>query len=93
MNRVSVDTAAPAVKKFLRDLPAAPNGVELELAGQVIGRFLPASELSNVETTALLKRGRELVQRARQRNRGVAARVLEREVQKAVDEVRRQRRT
>lgn len=93
MNRVSVDTAAPAVKRFLRNLPVTPNGVELELAGEVIGRFLPAKELSDSEKTALLKRGRELVQRARQRNRGVAARVLEREVQKAVAEVRQQRRT
>ncbi len=91
MQRIQIDRAAPAVKKFLRSLPLTPNGVQLELAGQVIGQFLPPSEFSAVEKAAVIARGRELVKRARQRNKGVPARVLEREVHEAVKEVRQRR--
>lgn len=90
--RVKLDTATSAVKDFLRGLPLIPNGVELELAGKVIGRFMPPEELSDPEKSALLARGRELVQRARQRNQGVPARILERDIRKAVTEVRRRQR-
>src|SRR5262245_6169111 len=92
MKRINVDNAAPAVKEFLRRLPLSANGVELELGGRIIGKLIPPSELSQGEKAALMARGKELVQRARQRNRGVSARALQREVDDAVNEVRRRQR-
>lgn len=89
MKRIKVDKAAPAVREFLRGLPFAANGVELELGGRVIGKLIPPSELSDTEKAALFARGRELVKRARARNKGVPARVLQREVDNAVSAVRR----
>jgi hypothetical protein len=92
MKRVKVDSAAPAVKEFLRGLPLTANGVELELGGRVIGKLIPPSALSEHEKAALIARGRELVKRARARNKGVPARVLQRDVDSAVREVRRRQR-
>ena len=40
------------------------------------------------EREALIERGRQLLRKSRDRNREVPARVIEREVQAAVDEVR-----
>jgi hypothetical protein len=92
MRRIKLDSAAPAVKKLLRHLPAQPHGVELELGGEVIGTLLPPPGLSEAEKAALRARGRALVQRARRLNKGVSARVLEREVDQAVREARTRRR-
>ena len=91
MKRIKLDKAAPAVQQFVRDLPVAPNGVELELAGKVIGRLIPPTGLAEPERAALIARGRELVERARAQSKGVPSRILEREVREAVDEVRRRR--
>ena len=57
-------------------LSSRPNGVEVELDGAVIGRLLPPASLSVAEQAALLTRGRELVRRARQKNKGAPARLL-----------------
>lgn len=94
MKRIKLDGVAPAVKRFLRSLPLTKNnGVELELGGQVIGHLIPPMGLADTDKAAVIARGRELVQRARSRNRGVPARVLEQEVRQAIDKVRgRQRR-
>lgn len=90
MKRVNVDGAVAAVKEFLRELPLGPNGVELELDGRIIGRFVP--ELSAAEKAALIARGRELVQRSRKRNETVSTRALAQKVHPAVRQVRRRRR-
>jgi hypothetical protein len=93
MSRVILDKAAPAVKKFVQRFSLGPEGVELELAGRVIGKFVPASQLSEAEIAEVIARGRALVRKARARNEGVPARIIEREVRQAVAEVRgRQRR-
>lgn len=91
MKRVKLDTAAPAVKEFVRGLRVGVDGVELELDGQVLYKLIPPSQLSEAEKEALLEKGRELVRRARERNKGVPAKVLAREARQAVDEVRRRR--
>jgi hypothetical protein len=90
MRRVPIDSTGSDVKEFLRSLPLQSGGVELELEGQVICNVLPpGGQLSESEKSALLERGRELVRRSRQRNAGVPERVIEEEVARAVDEVRR----
>lgn len=92
MTRVILDRAPPAVKKFVQDLPIGPEGVELELAGKVIGKLIPAFQLSEAEKGRLIARGRALLRKARNRNKGVPARVIEREVRQAVAEVRGRKR-
>lgn len=93
MSRISIDDASADVKEFLCSLPLTAEGAELELNGRVICKVIPARQYSEEEKQALFARGRELVRRAQRRNRGVPARVLEREVREAVDEVRRRKQT
>jgi hypothetical protein len=88
MTHISLDGENDFVKQFVRSLPIKSEGVDLELDGRVICKVVPPhEEIKN----ALIERGRELVRRARERNRGVPASVIEREVRDAVDEVRRQK--
>ena len=90
MQRVTIDSASPGVKDFIRSLSLQGEGVELELEGRVICNVVPpGNELSEAEKAILFQRGRDLVRRSRQRNSGVPERVIEKEVARAVDEVRR----
>lgn len=63
--------------------------IELMLDDNIVAKIVSPTELSGQEAAALLARGRELVRRARERNKGVPAKVIEREVRQAVNEVRR----
>ena len=49
---------------------------------------LKLDQLSEAEKARLLQEGRELVRRARERNRGIPARTIAREVRNAVKQVR-----
>lgn len=88
MIRVNLDEATKDVQQFIRDLPIEREGVELELAGQVVCEIVPPRSLSETERALLVNRGRELARRARARNQGVSAAVIESDVREAVDEVR-----
>ena len=92
MKRIKLDKAALAIKQFVRELPVAPNGVELEIAGKVIGTLIPPTGFAESDRAALIARGRELVKRARARNTGVSARTLEREIREAIAEIRERQR-
>jgi hypothetical protein len=93
VKHIDLDRADERVKDFVRTLPIEPDGVELKLNGKVICKVVSPQHLTTDERDAILARGRELVRRARERNKGVPAKIIEREVQEAVDEVRgRQRR-
>jgi hypothetical protein len=89
MIRINLDATVPAVKEFFRRLPLSPDGVELELEGQVVCTVSPP--FSKAEKNALIERGRELVRRARERNKNVPSAVLQREVEEAVAQVRLRR--
>lgn len=91
MKRVSLDTATTAVKTFVRSLPIDTEGVELELDGRVLCEVLPPRSISPDERESLIVRARALADRARMRNKDVPARVIEREVRQAVNEVRRRK--
>jgi hypothetical protein len=93
MKRVNLDRAPPAVKQFVSTLPLESEGVELELNGRALCRVLPPGQLSEAEKKALIDERWRLIRQARERNRGVPARVIEREVQEAVEQVRRRRRS
>ena len=88
MTQISLDGENDFVKQFVRALPIKSEGVDLELDGRVICKVVPPHE--EIEN-ALIERGRALVRRARSANRGVPARLIEREVRDAVDEVRRRK--
>jgi hypothetical protein len=64
MKRVSVDTAAPAVKKFICSLAIDANGVEVTLGGNVVCRIIPPAQLSDAEKAAQLAEVRRLLREA-----------------------------
>ena len=88
MKRVTLDTADTAIQDFVRGIAGQTHGVELELDGQVICKVIPVVQFSPAERDALIRERRDLMRRARERNKGVPQRVLEREIREAVDEVR-----
>ena len=92
MQKLDLDAADPAVKQFFRSLPSDPEGLELVLGGDVVCKIVGPQELTQPQKEALFARGRELVRLARDRNKGVSAREIERDVQQAVDEVRGRKR-
>ena len=93
MNRVKLDDQAAAVKKFVRSLPLEPEGVELELNGRVMCRVVSPNLLSDKEKKALFGRVADQLKRSHDRNRRVPTRTIEREVSKAVKQVRSRRRS
>lgn len=88
MHRVKLDTAPPAVKKFVRTLPLDPEGVELELNGEIVCKVIGPHQLTEADRAALLDKVTKQIRRAHLRNKDVPARVIEREVRQAVEEVR-----
>jgi hypothetical protein len=92
MKRLRLEKTPLAVQQFIRSLVDRPEVVEFEENGRVLLRILAAPQLSTKNKTALLQQGRELIRRARERNRDVPARALEKEVRQAVNTVRRKSR-
>ncbi len=92
MKRLKLDTAVPAVKKFLSSLPLAGGGVELELGARIVCKVVPPSQISEAQKQALISERRQLIRRAQERNKGVPDRVIAREVREAVNLVRRKQR-
>jgi len=89
MKRLRLENTPRAVQKFVRSLVGHPEVVEFEENGRVLLRILAAPQLSTKNKTALLQEGRELVRRARERNRDLPGHTLEKEVRQAVNSVRR----
>jgi hypothetical protein len=92
MKHIVIDQQNEQVRQFIRSLPLEPDGVEIELDGQVVCKVIAPHQLSDAERDAALKRGWDLIEQAGERNKGVPAKAIEREVQQAVDEVRRRER-
>jgi hypothetical protein len=88
MKHMTIDEQDERVRQFIRSLPIDPEGVELELDGQVICKVIGPNQLSDEERDAVLNRGWELIEKAHERNKGVPAKVIEREVRQAVKKVR-----
>lgn len=88
MQRVKLDSAATAVKKFVRSLPIGPEGIELELDGKVVCKIISSSRLGDGERDALMISVKRALQKSRDRNRGVPASKLAAEVDRAVESVR-----
>ncbi|MEX2142677.1 MAG: hypothetical protein WD894_25710 [Pirellulales bacterium] len=92
MHRVSLDSASRSVREFFKKLPIDLDGVEIEAAGKVLCKVIPSHQLSDAEKQCLIDRARELMRRSQERNKGVPARVIEREIRDAIDEVRGRKR-
>jgi hypothetical protein len=88
MKRVNVDTASPAVKKFIRSLAIDANGVEVTLGGNVVCKIIPPAQLSDVEKAAQLGVVRQLLREARANSKRMPATVVERKIQSALKTVR-----
>ena len=88
-------TGNRAVREFLQGLARIGKTVHIMVHNSVVAQLLPpgvqTSTLSKDEKATMLDRGRQLVRKARQRNKGVPARKIEQEVRKAVRHVRKQR--
>ena len=76
------------IKDFLRGLPLGTEGVALEVDGSVLCKVIDPHQLSDADRDAILQTGWERVRRARDRNKGVPAKIIDREVSEAVEEVR-----
>jgi hypothetical protein len=87
MQRIKVDNLT--VQDFLHSLPDDKEGVELEVDGGVVWKITRPSQLSPAEQEAVIERGRVLLRQTRERNDGVPTHIIEREVNEAVDAVRR----
>ncbi len=81
-------TKRKEVSGFFKSLSRFKKPVEIVLEGQVVGRLVPPGKLSAAKKEQLLRRGRELVQKARARTVGVSARELGKLVDRAVKRVR-----
>ena len=88
MKRISVDSASPAVKKFIRSLAIDANGVEVTLGGNVVCRIIPPAQLSDAEKAAQLAEVRELLGEARANSKRMPATVVERRIRNALKTVR-----
>jgi hypothetical protein len=92
MKRMRLENAPRDVQQFVRSLARRPEVIEFEENGHVLLRILAAPQLSTKNKSTLLEEGRELVRRAREQNRDVPSRTLEKEVRLAVNAVRRKTR-
>lgn len=88
MIRLNVDTATKEVRQFVRNLPVAVDGIELEMDGKVVCEILPPSTVTPAERAALVARARAISARTRSRTKGISSRSIERTVKDAVDHVR-----
>ena len=91
MKRLKIDKAPLAVKTFLRGLVMDHEGLELELNGQLLCKIIPPMQFSEAEQQALVQQRWKLIRKARQRNKAVPARIIERDVREAVNLVRQRR--
>jgi hypothetical protein len=88
MNRMKVDSAAPAVKRFLHSLPIGAAGIEIELGGQVLCKIVRPGQLSDAEKACALGDVRKLLERSRARGKKVPAKAMERDIREALATVR-----
>lgn len=91
MTRINVDTAAPAVKKFIRSLAIDANGVEVAMGGNVVCKIVPPAQLSDAEKADQLAEVRRLLGEARDNGKRLPAATIERSVRNALKAVRKGR--
>ena len=91
MKRLNLNEVPDDVQRSFRSLPTNAEGLELKLDGIIICEVFPPRTSFESERATLIARGRNLAKRSRDRNARVPTRVIEREIQQAIDEVRRRK--
>jgi hypothetical protein len=92
MNRVCLDSESPDIKRFIRRLPISREGVELELNGKVVCKVIPSVVLTDAEKQALVEDRWKIIQRVQKRTKGLPPKVIERDIEQAIDKVRQRKR-
>lgn len=88
MTRINVDTASPAVKKFIRSLAIDAGGVEVTLGGKTVCKIIPPSQYSDADKDAQLAELRQLLSAARAHSKRLPPDVVERKIREALKTVR-----
>lgn len=65
MKRANLDSASPAVKKFIGSLALDTNGAEVILGGNIICKIIPPGHLSDAQRAAQLAEKRQLLVESR----------------------------
>jgi hypothetical protein len=92
MNRICLDSESADIKRFIHKLPIAGEGVELELNGKIVCKVIPSTMFSDAEKKSLVENRWKIIQRAQKRTKGLPPKVIEREIERAIDEVRQRKR-
>ncbi len=85
---IDVTKNTQKVGQFVRELGQITSPIELLLEGHIVGRIVPPGELSEQEKASIMQRGWKLVQRARERNKGIPEADLGKAVDAAVKRAR-----
>jgi hypothetical protein len=91
MKRINVDTAPPAVKKFIRSLAIDADGIEVIVAGNVVCKIVPPGQLGDAQKASQLEVVRQLLGDARANSKHVPGEVVERNIRSALKKTRRGR--
>jgi len=91
MTRIDMNTAPPAVKKFIRALSIGADGVELTLDGDVVCRIIPPGQLTDSERTSKLKEMRQLLAQAHENSENFPSTEIETRIRGALKSVRKGR--
>jgi hypothetical protein len=91
VQRLKLDSQQPAIRQFVRKLRPKREGLELEFEGEVVCRVFPPDFEPPLDQAQAREQIRALMRKSQERNKGVPARVLEREIREAIDEVRGRR--
>ena len=86
--RIDLDTKQEPVQEFIRGLGKVREPVELILDGNLVAKIIPPSEFSDAEKERILDEGWAVVEKARAHTKGIPASLIQKEVNKAVREVR-----
>jgi hypothetical protein len=92
MHRVNLNSAKRSVRVFFEELVVGREGVELELDGNVLCKVIPPNQLTDTERDKLVKDALAFMKRSQERNKGVPSRVIQREIEEAINEVRNRNR-
>ena len=92
MQRLKLDSQNPAIRQFVRKLRPRREGLELEFDGEIVCKIFPPDYDPQMDQAQARKRLRELMRKGQEHNKGVPARVLEREIQDGIDKVRGRKR-
>ena len=88
MKSIDLDQEDEGIKRFIRNLAHGSEGAMLRLNGQPLLKVLPPYEMSDAEKKAFIEERKALMRKARERNKGVPIKVIDKEVEEAIDEVR-----